>query len=140
MKRVFTRSEIVFMDLGHERTRQAADLTLEKRTVDIKTGVVVRQSFFTHRIDPFLQWVETALNAVDCYRDRIFQLEIPRVLVQQGREISAECHVVADENTVPGRQSQTHRFVIRITETDRKATAFEFTVEIHDTEHLHSVS
>jgi hypothetical protein len=55
------------------------------------------------------------------------------------REVAVKRHILADEHTQAGRQSEAHTLVVRIPEPDGKPASIEAGFEIEDAEHLHAV-
>src|ERR1700730_2644881 len=110
-----------------------------ERSVNDELRCFIRKQDMFPCIDLLTHWFKVALHTIHANRDRIDETEVFRMLREDRTEITLECHVVANEDTIPDRHREAHRLVIRVSNTNREATPFEGGFEVKNSEHFHSV-
>ena len=84
------------------------ELTCNERLVDSKAGKVIGKRKVSALLKSFLKRCPVSLNAVYTESQGILQVEILRVLFQHRMKLTLEGHVVADEDTIAGDESESH--------------------------------
>ena len=113
--------------------------SLNERLVNDELCLFVRDKTLPPDSDLPPHRVKAALHTIHANRDCIDEAEVFCMLREDGTEVPLKRHVVADEDAVANRHRKTHRFIVCIPNTDRKAASFECGFQVEDSKHLHTI-
>src|SRR4051794_17924245 len=132
------RLEVVMMYLRQQSPRRIK-FSLHECGIEDQLRLIVADLRAAPAFNLPLHRLEVSLDAVHPYGQCVDQVEAFAVLGQDRRELAAERHVRAHEDSYADRESKPQRLVVRISDADGKSASLHLRFQVKHAEHLHAV-